>query len=1008
MTIYAINNQTDFTNACNAHAAGDTFRFANGVDVTVPDPWDGTFTLRKNCRWEVVGGRGTLDANPLGAPGGSDGTFSACFNRQAIVRGFFKLENNGGVTTDTIYIGPISFRFPSDIATKWPGVGQTWADTVGISDLSFARAQPIFNDFAGELEWDGTEWDHGWGPTAAAHSMETAYTLDDANNCYYGPSATFGNCGSIVGDDLRFKSVNGRGFVGKMDAGATLTIGSVWSEKTVTDFNQWTTDAPNKDAKITFNTVVMFDCIGGNINARLDYDAIHGDGFQLGAQNANGYCAQIRINNVLVVNSLDPDLAIAGPIGQIQCIFLIAPALPNSYNCFYNNVVVRNGLLINVNKGVQIDGNAGAYVRNVVAINPTFMGSEFQTYAASCQMRQARGLATNARYANSYVANSIFEGITSTSGLVQENCTSLAVQDPAQATIFAGGATPATLWDWYAHYRTTGSYSTQGPQHATLRAFLDDPLDFTGEPVFFKPASLTSQPRNTSVTTACAAIYGGDDGDLLDVVLPSGLTMQVLENDETTVLQTITSAGNGTATNRVAVGKQGRFTVTTGAGYDDLDSYDYTIGGRSFTWSVRTLSSIDFPGGTYATNTQFCSSSLTRLQKAGAVLSDSTHGMMWVDFVLNSAPSAFQSWLTGTSSRLFRCQVTPNGGGFNLYMSLSDSTSGTQLAGVQYNALTYGKRYRIGFSADLSLATAAERLFYGGYNVTDNVALGAPAATFSTAAGAIGWSYTSGAGLPRFGGPPMTLYALFVDSVSLQQLGISAPSNNWNYAPVDVGPAGELLKENPAHSWTGDFDASAEYQISDGVRSAQGNYFVSLIDNNIGNTPPATATSNSNWRYVDRLPLLWIVGETTPSNRGNGNSWAASGSGGIAAVNADAWPPVLALETVVRTAGPYTAGQPIDILVRPVVGYPKDVNITASSDASGTFVDSSRQLPRGSNGVVFTYTPSAAGEHTITFVEDGGYSEPAPLALTVAGSGGGGASPVRSTGLGLSGMRLGL
>jgi hypothetical protein len=995
VTTYVINDQTDFDTACAAHVAGDIFQFSDGVDVTVPNPWDGTFELKKNCRWEVPDGRGAADANPLGAPGGSDGTFSACFTRRVIVRGFFKLQPTA-TTSDTIYIGPISFRLPTDVATMWPGAGQTWTNTVGISDLSFARAQPIFNGFYGTITLDDCEWDHGWGPTAAAHSMETAYTTENADHCYYGPSATFGNVGTIVAGDIRLKSINGRGFVGKLTTGASLTVNAMWSEKTVTDFNQWSVDAQSATAAITFGKVIIFDAIGGNVNGRLGYSAIHADSFQLGAINANGICPRIRINNFIVINSLDPDLAIAGPIGTIQGVFLVAPAT-TTINGFYNNIVVRNGLMLGVNKGVQIDCGTGAYVRNVVSINPTILGSEAQTYNASFELKQSRS-ASNARYGHSYVGSSIFEGISSTSGLTQENNTVLSKQDAAQSSVFAGGSTPATLWEWFSYYKATGSYATKGPQHATLRDFLDDTLDFTGEPVFFKPNSLSNQARSTSVTTPCAAIYGGDDGDLLDVVLPSGLTMQVLENDETTVLQTITSAGNGTATNRVPVGKQGRFTVTTGAGYDDLDSYDYTIGGETFTWTVRTESNVDLPGVTYDANRRF-----SRAAGGAVAAANGKHAMMWMDFVLNSAPTSFQALFAGTSNRTLRTQVTPNGGGYNIYFYVADS-AGANAGGLQVNALVYGTRYRIGFSVDNTASTGT--LWRGCTRVSDGVAI-SPSVTAGGAGGNdIAWTHAHGAGFPAFGGPNITLYGLFLDNDSLQNRGIAEPTD-WNFVPINIGPNGEGLKANPAHNWMGVYDAATEYQTNDGVESAQGNYFVSLIDNNIGNTPPATATSNANWQFVERRPLLFIPGETAPTNRGTGSGWALNGTGSMTAVNSEVWPLNLTLEAIIQTVGPYVTGSPIDILVRPVVGYPEDVNITAASDAAGAWAATSKELPKGrSAGIVFTFTPSAAGTHTFTFTDDAGYTDPTSPTASVTSSGGG-AVTVRVSGLSL-GMRMGL
>jgi hypothetical protein len=979
MATWSVTDQASFTAACTGHSAGDVFQFAPGVDVTVPNAWDGTFGLKRNCRWEVT--RGALDANPLGAPGGQDGTWSPCFTRMAIVRGFFKLDNTGSSASDTLYLGPISFRLPSDIALRWPGGagGASWTATVGIPDLSFARAQPIWNDFLGTVTLDGTEWDHGWNTDARAHSMEYAYTTTDADNCYYGPSATFGNVGNIVATDIRLKSINGRGFVGKLKAGRSLTVTNMWAEKILTDCNQWSVDGPyaTSQAPITYNRAIMFDAIGAQINARLSYTAIHADSYQLGASNSNGVCPTIRIARGMIVNSLDPDLTIAGPIGQIQGGFMVAPAT-GTINAYYNNIAVRDMLLLGVNKGVQIEAGCSAYVRNVVAINPTLMGSEFQTFAALFEFKQTRGVA-NARLGNVYIGDSIFEGISSTSAVTQSNNLSLSVQSASQATTFTGGSTPATLWDWYSYYRTSGAHATKGPQFATLRAFLDASLDFTGETPFFLPLALTGQAASTLATSSCAAIYGGDDGDLLDVVLPAGLEMAVFENDETTLLQTWFDAStNGTATNRIPVGKQGKVRATSSAVSGGIVSKSYSVGGQSFTWTITNASNQKLPRTNLSAFTGWTKTG--KMQVSGADISSEAGtmlvGMRWTD-------------LSSVSRQYIDNGTTlggPDASGFGAAVACQFQNAGgsaVALANVATaGVFQTGRDYLVGFTFDMRAdengnrpATYADGAYFG---VSDNGAAMAKrntptSSTWNTANLPVAWSNTTPTLLKRYAnndqtptGADVMLLAATPEYVPLAQLeSILTP-----YTVENWGPAGEGLSptETPWPLW-----------------------FVGRADRMAAGT----------------------------ANRGTGGTFTQVNALSLSQSLDMPWPPSLVLASALNPDATLYVGVPIAIDVF-CNGYNDAHNLTmvagGAAAAGGTYVGGASQaVAKGAQApllgrkVTRYFTPGATGALTIDFTSDhaSGYTAPSQLSLTVVDA------PVvaavrRPTGLTLSRLRLGL
>jgi hypothetical protein len=141
-------------------------------------------------------------------------------------------------------------------------------------------------------------------------------------------------------------------------------------------------------------------------------------------------------------------------------------------------------------------------------------------------------------------------------------------------------------------------------------------------------------------------------------------------------------------------------------------------------------------------------------------------------------------------------------------------------------------------------------------------------------------------------------------------------------------------------------------------------------------------------------PSHFCVGVAATWNSGNPNqgangAWAKVSGTNLSAADSEVWPPVLTLISSTQTAGPYAIGTPVDFLVQ-AVGYPKAIsNITAASDKGGTWTLNPQSMPAGSNGLTFTFTPSAPGTHSITFTNDGGYTNPAALELVVPASGGG-------------------
>jgi hypothetical protein len=131
---------------------------------------------------------------------------------------------------------------------------------------------------------------------------------------------------------------------------------------------------------------------------------------------------------------------------------------------------------------------------------------------------------------------------------------------------------------------------------------------------------------------------------------------------------------------------------------------------------------------------------------------------------------------------------------------------------------------------------------------------------------------------------------------------------------------------------------------------------------------------------------LFLPGEVTLDNRGvtsipGGGEWGVD-TGTLTAANTAIWPPPLTLLAKTESEGPYLIGLPIDIEVQ-TIGRNEPMTLTAASDGAGTFATNPQSVGEGVSGTTFTYTPTAEGSHTITFTNDVGYVDPAPLVLEV-------------------------
>lgn len=493
----------------------------------------------------------------------------------------------------------------------------------------------------------------------------------------------------------------------------------------------------------------------------------------------------------------------------------------------------------------------------------------------------------------------------------------------------------ATLSDANAAYNAFKPLDpTKGPGYATVRDMVLAPLtDYATEAVWIGIADINAVVPSTLTTSQPLAIRGGNPGANISITTVAGLEWRELDSDETTQLQ-----GWSSASGTVHAGKCLQLRQTSAAGFSTPVTRAITLAGVAFSWTLRTKSNKDLPGASKPVSIPIRRTTDTGvLKRSGVALVDGVEGMAWLDFMIPAAGLAVNSTLGilyGTSNRTFRWTVNTNADASSYQITpFFSTTGGGSIGDARLTGLIPGKRYRIGATLKCDLADATQRLIWGGWNVTDNTPVSTASFGDPGISDVISWSFAHGGTFPQlFADTAVTIYGIFVDNRSMQGLGIS-PRPNWNYETSDLGPAGEALINVPA-------------------------------------TP------------LLNKPLIFLPGEVTLNNRGQAGAWVQN-SGSLTAVNSETFPPQLSLLSEVITSGPYIAGQPIDFHLLPA-GYAAAMNITPASDKAGNWSSSPLAYPGGQGDAFLTFTPTAAGTHTITFANDAGYIAPASIVLSVA------------------------
>lgn len=717
----------------------------------------------------------------------------------------------------------------------------------------------------------------------------------------------------------------------------------------------------------------------------------HSDAFQSFSNNLTRLRNQ-KVTNCLIYNKTNDRASI-----QVGWLSAQQAAKEHAGVLFYKTIAIGGQKFLELGGPLSclVDKCIGVIPADV-GLNPVTLGG--QTYvvnpgtayvSGSAFQEVVTGASACVRNAASMVRDSILEAINFQGPMVRDNvalvgrCGSTIPLAQVFANPTAVRTTPASAFN---AFKPIGQYADKGTGCATVRELLEAPLSLAGMKPFIGVAANLKCELNQPMETPPLFIHGGDEGDPIAFAPPAGVQWQLLDKDETTVLQAYTSAAGN-----LQAGKYARFKRTSSPSPSTTLTAPITLGGQTFTWSVRTKSNNDYPGANKPA-TFYWTLDNVRLRRAangdagGAqtnLAADTKHAIMWLDFSLpagHGAAAGTYNFVSGSSNRTMRTQLTVvDATRFHFALAFTNSGSGT-VATATFLNLTAGKRYRIGMSVDTSQPDASSAVIVGGYNVTDNAQLSSPAGGYTKDA-LIATTWTNAAGWPQFFmNLPIDVYAFWLEfDRSFQMLGLT-PKPGWNYECDEIGPNGEGLWANPAHNWTGPHDMARSYAASDGV-TYNGQSYVSLVDDNKGNLPTGAETDNAFWKHVRRKPMFFFTGQAGGAvNRGTGNALVAAGSGTLTDLNGKAWPPPLDLAQTLATAGKLNTGEPISIIVN-ATGYPQDVTLTPASDKAGAW--SGSLLPLGASSVTLTFTPSAHGNHTVSVTNNKGYTNPANLTLPV-------------------------
>ncbi len=477
--------------------------------------------------------------------------------------------------------------------------------------------------------------------------------------------------------------------------------------------------------------------------------------------------------------------------------------------------------------------------------------------------------------------------------------------------------------NWYDSMARQTTYAGKGPRYATLEDLVTDALIVSDMPVFVGFADQRECALGATVTTD-GSVIRGPLGDTVDISVDKGEFQ--IEDINGGVL----NAWRSSSLSSVAVGSVLRLRQPASASFTTTTvqtaSLVHSGSTFTFTFTISTLSNVVLPTVAIPTTVQVGNSGSTNMGTG-----TSSHRFT---FAMRFTPTAI-----------------PTGGSYALYGHTTGITP------VHIRMVTTGK-IRISakdssgtvlFGSNWDSATAAQVNHEYLLIISVDFAAGASACT------AKAWDLTDGTSHLTWGSPSVSDGVLGFHQNHHVQVNFSSNgcAPNVNFVYLD-------------NSLNIDANSSAAFLL-----------FANAYLGPNGEGP----TGSAPMVFLSGVASDWNA--TGGINRGTGLKFIKTTTG-ITDVESPTrpYPPVLDLHADPQALGPYPVNTPLDFLVYPQ-GYGVAVNVTPSSDKTGTWSASPLAVPAGEGGATLTFTPTQTGNHTITFTNSVGYNNPASQVLVV-------------------------
>lgn len=479
--------------------------------------------------------------------------------------------------------------------------------------------------------------------------------------------------------------------------------------------------------------------------------------------------------------------------------------------------------------------------------------------------------------------------------------------------------------------------AANGGINTTLESFIESAIPWASYPLWIGWAPKKGIATGTLTAFEGAQVAGGGaPGSTCTVTPQAGVEVKVTNIDETVIVQDWTTAA---VTNVIRNSHRVQIRYTSGALASQTTNKGVTIDGQTFTARITTASNNAFPRATFDGSTNW----MRMASASGGLGADSETGCM---VILGTPLGAF------ADTRLYDFNGGSTGKGLvnfsasNLWNFNFRNSAATSVisSGAISGAATAGTITGIAVAFDLSKSAIGD---------------GLKTFKLSMSGGAIVWTPAALAGPSWYGGAG--------HQVNYSKHTASAFHNFFRNS------AGTKLLNWEHQFWW------------------ETNQYVDLTDPNVQAKFTADMIGADGDGIIAGVePLIFLPGKASLLNANTNLGTAPlvmSHGGTIAAGTPDVWPVPLTIVSEVLTTGPYTVGQPIDILVYPIgANVPK--TITASvAGGTGAWEQNPMAMGEVSNGIVFRYTPSSVGTHSIDFADNSGtanpdYANPTTISIT--------------------------